>query len=73
MENSHFETTFDNGTSQSEIGGIVALEPIYKLFPKATILESNHGSLVLRKALAHGLPAKVFKSLRITIYKHYGV
>lgn len=41
---------------------IRALKPIYKLFPTATVLESNHGSLVLRKALANGLPVKVFKS-----------
>lgn len=43
---------------------IEALKPIFRLFPKATILESNHGSLVMRKALAHGIPKKVFKSYR---------
>ncbi len=41
---------------------IKALQPIYKLFPKAEVLESNHGSLVLRKALAHGLSRQYFKS-----------
>lgn len=41
---------------------IEALEPIYKLFPVAEVLESNHGSLVLRKALANGLSSKFFKS-----------
>lgn len=40
---------------------IKALQPIYKLFPVAEILESNHGSLVLRKALANGLSQKFFK------------
>lgn len=43
---------------------IDALRPLYKMFPDADILESNHGSLVLRKALAHGLPRAVFKSYR---------
>ena len=43
---------------------IQSLKPIYKLFPKADILESNHGSLVMRKALAVGLPTSVFKSTR---------
>ncbi len=38
------------------------LKPIYKLFPDADIMESNHGSLVIRKALAHGLSRKFFKS-----------
>jgi hypothetical protein len=41
---------------------IDALKPIYKLFPVAEILESNHGSLVIRKALAHGLSRKFFRS-----------
>jgi len=43
---------------------IKALSPIYKLFPKADILESNHGSLVLRQAIANGLPRSVFKTQR---------
>jgi hypothetical protein len=41
---------------------IRALRPIYEMFPKADVLESNHGSLVLRKALAHGLPKAMLKS-----------
>lgn len=43
---------------------IQALKPIYKLFPVAEVLESNHGSLVLRKALANGLSSRYFKSPR---------
>lgn len=41
---------------------IKALEPIYKLFPKCTVIESNHGSMVLRKALTGGIPSKAIKS-----------
>lgn len=41
---------------------IKQLQPIYKLFPTVTVVESNHGSLVYRKALANGLPKAVFKS-----------
>jgi hypothetical protein len=41
---------------------IEGLRPYYALFPEATILESNHGSMVLRKAVAHGLPRRVLKS-----------
>jgi hypothetical protein len=41
---------------------IKQLKPIYKLFPKAAILESNHGSLVFRRAKNAGLPDAVFKS-----------
>lgn len=41
---------------------IKALKPLYKLFPKVTVVESNHGSLVYRKALASGLPKAVFRT-----------
>ena len=41
---------------------IKALRPIYKLFPKVTVVESNHGSMVLRKALVGKLPRKVLRS-----------
>jgi hypothetical protein len=40
---------------------IEGLKPLYKLFPRAEVLESNHGSLVMRKALAGGLSRKFFK------------
>lgn len=40
---------------------IEVLKPLYKLFPIAEVLESNHGSLVIRKALATGLSRKFFK------------
>jgi hypothetical protein len=43
---------------------IKSLQPIYNLFPKADILESNHGSLVFRKAIAAGLPTSVIRSYR---------
>lgn len=43
---------------------INCLRPLYKLFPKADILESNHGSLVYRRALKSGLPSKVIKQYR---------
>jgi hypothetical protein len=38
------------------------LKKLYRLFPKCTVVESNHGSLVLRKAVAHGLPKAVLRS-----------
>jgi len=40
---------------------IKALKPLYKLFPKVTVIESNHGSMVYRKALANGMPKQVLK------------
>lgn len=38
------------------------LQDFYKEFPEADILDSNHGSLVYRKAKHHGIPRRVFKS-----------
>lgn len=43
---------------------IELLEPIYKLFPEADVLESNHGSLVYRRGKHAGIPRSVFKSYR---------
>jgi hypothetical protein len=40
------------------------LKPLYKLFPKMDLVDSNHGSLVLRKIRYHGLPVKVMKDMR---------
>ena len=51
-----------DGPSKELERAIEALKPIYKLFPRAEVLESNHGSLVMRKAIANGLPREVFKS-----------
>ena len=38
------------------------LQPLYKLFPNANIMESNHGSLYYRKAKHHGIPRSVLRS-----------
>ena len=40
---------------------IKCLKPIYKLFPKCTVIESNHGSMVLRKAITAGIPSRAIK------------
>lgn len=38
------------------------LTPLYKMFPKAEILESNHGSLVMRKAISSGMSRNFFRA-----------
>lgn len=43
---------------------IKQLRPLYTLFPRAVVLESNHGSLVQRKTRTAGLPSAVLKSYR---------
>lgn len=41
---------------------IKSLKPIYEMFPKCTVVESNHGSMVMRKALVGKIPRKAIKS-----------
>lgn len=43
------------------------MEPLYRAFPNMLLAESNHGSLVHRKAKHHGFPRRVIKSYRETI------
>lgn len=43
---------------------ISRMRPMYELFPKMHLVESNHGSLVYRRGKAFGLPRHVFKSYR---------
>jgi len=52
------------GPSQELKDAIAALKPIYHMFPKADILESNHGSLIYRKAFTAGIPKAALKSYR---------
>jgi len=43
------------------------LKPLYKLFPKVDVLESNHGSLVYRKAMTAGIPRRALRSYGDTL------
>jgi len=56
-------TELSNPGEELELA-IQALQPIYKLFPKVDVLESNHGSLVYRKAITARIPAAAIKSYR---------
>lgn len=40
------------------------LQPLYKLFPNVDVIESNHGSLVYRRAINSGLPREVMKDYK---------
>jgi hypothetical protein len=48
------------------------LQPLYKLFPVMDLLESNHGSLVYRKAITAGIPRGALKSYRETLQAPQG-
>lgn len=38
------------------------LKPLYKMFPNCQVMESNHGSMVLRKAMTAGIPVSAIRS-----------
>lgn len=60
---SYHESVPDLASAGKELEeAIEGLKPIYKLFPKCTVIESNHGSMVLRKAQTGGIPSKAIKS-----------
>lgn len=40
------------------------LQPLYKLFPNVTVVDSNHGSMVYRKGLASGIPKAALRAYR---------
>jgi hypothetical protein len=42
---------------------ILELQEVRDLFPKMYLLESNHGSMVLRKAKYHGIPVRTLRPL----------
>lgn len=67
-ENDFHDASFHDSDPDLDSAGIElqkaikALAPIYKLFPKCTVIESNHGSMVMRKALVGKIPRKAIKS-----------
>ena len=62
---SYHESDPDLHSAGAELGAaILALMPLYKLFPKCHVLDSNHGSLALRKARSAGLSSMMIKDNR---------
>lgn len=60
---SYHESNPDLDNAGEELNkAIKALKPIYKLFPNCIVVESNHGSMVLRKAITGGIPKKAIRS-----------
>ena len=59
---SYHESNPDLDSAGTELDkAIQELKPIYKLFPKCMVLESNHGSMILRQSLTAGIPRKAIK------------
>ena len=52
--------------------GKVFLQELHAEFPNMLICHSNHGSMVYRKAKAHGIPVQMIKRYRDTIFPEHG-
>ena len=48
------------------------LDQLYKLFPNMLLCSSNHGSLVYRRAKAHGLPVEMIRKYRDILFPKHG-
>ena len=56
---SYHESNPDLPSAAEELRlAIKALQPLYAMFPQCTVIESNHGSMVLRKSMTAGIPVK---------------
>lgn len=49
------------GASDELQQAIKQLRPLYKLFPRMDLIDSNHGSMVYRKGKHHGIPRKYLR------------
>lgn len=50
----------------------LVLEEVHALFPNLLVCDSNHGSLVYRRAKAHGLPVQFIKKYRDILFPDHG-
>lgn len=48
------------------------LEELHNLFPQMLICHSNHGSMVYRRAKAHGVPVQMIKRYREILFPEHG-
>lgn len=70
---SYHESDPDLDSAGPELEKAIAfLRPLYKLFPVVDLLESNHGSLVYRKAMTAGIPRRALRAYRETLGAPHG-
>lgn len=50
----------------------LGLERLHTLFPNMLVCDSNHGSLIYRRAKAHGLPVQFIKKYRDILFPEHG-
>lgn len=50
----------------------IFLEQLHDLFPQMLLCHSNHGSMLFRKAKAHGIPVQMLKKYRDVLFPEHG-
>lgn len=50
----------------------LVLEQVHELFPNLLVCDSNHGSLIYRRAKTHGLPVQFIKKYRDILFPEHG-
>ena len=50
----------------------LVLEQVHELFPNLLVCDSNHGSLIYRRAKTHGLPVQFIKKYRDILFPKHG-
>lgn len=50
----------------------LVLEEVHEVFPNLLVCDSNHGSLIYRRAKAHGLPVQFIKKYRDILFPEHG-
>jgi len=52
--------------------GKIVMEELHALFPQMLVCSSNHGSMLFRKAKAHGIPVQFLRRYRDVIFPEHG-
>jgi hypothetical protein len=50
----------------------IFMEELHNLFPDMLVCDSNHGSMLFRKAKAHGIPVQMIKQYRDVLFPQHG-
>lgn len=65
------DPNLESAGTELEMGKIM-LRELHKLFPEVLVCHSNHGSMVFRRAKAHGIPVQLIKRYRDIVFPEHG-
>lgn len=65
------DPNLDSAGAELEKGKIF-LQSLHDVFPQLLLCHSNHGSMVFRRAKAHGIPVQMIKKYRDVIFPQHG-